>query len=109
VLWCIYGYSLTFTEGSGATSSFIGGFDRLFLAGTFDPLKGEFSMAATFSKNTPLYELVYVAFQATFAAITCCLILGSIVERVKFSAVLVFMVIWFTFSYCPVAHMVWFF
>jgi len=108
VLWCIYGYSLTFTEGSGATSSFIGGFDRLFLAGTFDPLKGEFSMAATFSKNTPLYELVYVAFQATFAAITCCLILGSIVERVKFSAVLIFMVIWFTFSYLPVAHMVWF-
>jgi ammonium transporter, Amt family len=52
--------------------------------------------------------LVYVAFQATFAAITCCLILGSIVERIKFSAVLVFMVIWFTFSYCPVAHMVWY-
>jgi Amt family ammonium transporter len=108
VLWCIYGYSLTFTEGAGATSPFIGGFDRLFLAGTFDPIKSEFSMAATFSKNTPIYELVYVAFQATFAAITCCLILGSIVERVKFSAVLIFMVIWFTFSYLPVAHMVWF-
>src|SRR5689334_1125547 len=108
VLWCIYGYSLTFTEGSGATSPFIGGLDRLFLSGTFDPIKGEYSMAATFSKNTPLYELVYVAFQATFAAITCCLILGSIVERVKFSAVLIFMVIWFTFSYLPVAHMVWF-
>jgi ammonium transporter, Amt family len=108
VLWCIYGYSLTFTEGAGATSPFVGGFDRLFLAGTFDPIKSEFSMAATFSKNTPLYELVYVAFQATFAAITCCLILGSIVERVKFSAVLIFMVIWFTFSYLPVAHMVWF-
>jgi Amt family ammonium transporter len=66
-------------------------------------------MAATFSKATPMYELVYVAFQSTFAAITCCLILGSIVERIKFSAILVFMVIWFTFSYCPVAHMVWFF
>ena len=65
-------------------------------------------MAATFSKATPLYELVFVAFQATFAAITCCLILGSIVERIKFSAVLLFMVIWFTFSYIPVAHMVWF-
>jgi Amt family ammonium transporter len=65
-------------------------------------------MAATFSKGTPLYELVYVAFQATFAAITCCLILGSIVERVKFSAVLIFIVLWFTFSYVPVAHMVWF-
>ena len=55
-----------------------------------------------------MYELVFVAFQATFAAITCCLILGSLVERVKFSAVLLFLVIWFTFSYIPVAHMVWF-
>ncbi len=55
-----------------------------------------------------MYELVFVAFQATFAAITCCLILGSIVERIKFSAVLLFIVLWFTFSYLPVAHMVWF-
>ena len=108
VLWCIYGYSLAFTEGSGALSPYIGGFDRLFLGGTFDPAKGEFSMAATFSKATPLYELVYVAFQATFAAITCCLILGSVVERIKFSAVLIFIVLWFTLSYLPVAHMVWF-
>ena len=104
VLWCIYGYSLTFTEGN----AFFGGLDRLFLKGTFDAAKGEYSMAATFSKNTPLYELVYVAFQATFAAITCCLILGAFAERAKFSAVLVFMVIWFTFSYIPIAHMVWF-
>ncbi len=104
VLWCVYGYSLAFTEGN----AFFGGFSRLFLNGTFDPATGNFSLAATFSKNTPLYELVYVGFQATFAAITCCLILGSIVERIKFSAVLLFMVIWFTFSYCPVAHMVWF-
>ena len=104
VLWCIYGYSLAFTEGN----AFFGGFSRLFLAGTFDPLKGTYSMAATFSKATPMYELVYVAFQATFAAITCCLILGSIVERIKFSGVLLFLVIWFTFSYIPVAHMVWF-
>jgi len=108
VLWSIYGYSMAFTEGSGSLSPYIGGFDRLFLGGTFDAVKGEYSMAATFSKNTPLYELVFVAFQATFAAITCCLILGSIVERVKFSAVLIFMVLWFTFSYLPVAHMVWF-
>jgi Amt family ammonium transporter len=104
VLWCIYGYSIAFTEGN----SFFGGLDRLFLKGTFDSVKGEFSMAATFSKNTPIYELVYVAFQATFAAITCCLILGSLVERVKFSAILIFMVIWFTFAYLPIAHMVWF-
>ncbi len=104
VLWAVYGYSLAFTEGT----PFIGGLSRLFLKGTFDPVSGAFSTAATFSKGTTLYELVYAAFQCTFAAITCCLILGSIVERMKFSAVLVFMVIWFTFSYCPVAHMVWF-
>src|SRR3569833_2396837 len=104
VLWCIYGYSLAFTEGN----SIIGGFSRLFLAGTFDPATGSYSMAATISKNTPLYELVYVGFQATFAAITCCLILGSIVERIKFSAVLLFLVLWFTFSYLPIAHMVWY-
>ncbi len=108
VIWCIYGYSLAFTEGSGTLGQFFGGWDRLFLKGTFDSTKGEFSMAATFSKGTPLYELVYVAFQATFAAITCCLILGAVVERIKFSAVLIFMVLWFTFSYAPVAHMVWF-
>src|SRR5262245_29631543 len=104
VLWCIYGYSLAFTEGN----QFFGGFDRLFLKGTFDSAKGEFAMAATFSKNTPMYELVFVAFQATFAAITCCLIFGAVAERMKFSAVLVFITIWFTFSYAPIAHMVWF-
>jgi len=104
VLWCVYGYSLAFTEGN----AFFGGFSRLFLNGTFNPLTQEFSLGATFSKGTPMYELVFVGFQATFAAITCCLILGSIVERIKFSAVLLFMVIWFTFSYIPVAHMVWF-
>ena len=104
VLWCVYGYSLAFTEGN----AFFGSFDRLFLKGTFDPMKNEFAMAATFSKNTPLPELVYVAFQATFAAITVCLILGAFAERVRFSAVLVFAVLWFTFAYIPVAHMVWF-
>ena len=104
VLWCVYGYSLAFTEGN----AFFGSFDRLFLKGTFDSTKQEFSMAATFSKNTPLPELVYVAFQATFAAITVCLILGAFAERVRFSAVLVFAVLWFTFAYVPIAHMVWF-
>src|SRR5262245_41186074 len=87
VLWCIYGYSLAFTEGNSYVGSLT---ERLFLKGTFDPVKGEFAMGATFSKATPLPELVYVAFQATFAAITCCLILGSLAERVKFSAVLIF-------------------
>src|SRR5918911_1134577 len=98
VLWCIYGYSLAFTEGN----KFFGGFDRLFLKGATD------ATAATFSKGVVLPELVYVAFQATFAAITCCLILGAIAERAKFSAVLAFIVLWFTFSYAPIAHMVWF-
>jgi Amt family ammonium transporter len=104
VLWCVYGYSFAFTEGN----AFIGGASRLFLNGTFDAATGTFALAATFSKGTPMYELVFVAFQATFAAITVCLILGSIVERVKFSAVLIFSVIWFTLSYVPIAHMVWF-
>ncbi len=105
VLWCIYGYSLAFTEGPNA---FIGGLSRLFLNGTFDPKTGNFSTVGTFDKGVELYELVYVGFQATFAAITCCLILGSLVERIKFSAVLLFLTIWFTFSYLPVAHMVWY-
>ncbi|MGE0356515.1 MAG: ammonium transporter [Burkholderiales bacterium] len=104
VIWCVYGYSLAFTEGN----AYIGGFDRLFLNGTFDASKGEFAMGATFSKATPIPELLFVAFQATFAAITCALILGAFAERVKFSAVLLFMVIWFTFAYAPIAHMVWF-
>ena len=104
VLWCVYGYSLAFTEGN----AYFGGFDRLFLNGTFDAAKGEFAMAATFSKNTPIPELVFVVFQATFAAITCCLVLGAFAERAKFSAVLAFIVLWFTFSYAPIAHMVWF-
>src|SRR5438477_6138705 len=78
VLWCIYGYSLAFTEGN----KFFGGFDRIFLKGATD------AMAATFSKGVVLPELVFVAFQATFAAITCCLVLGAIAERAKFSAVL---------------------
>ena len=104
VLWCVYGYSLAFTEGN----AFIGGLDRLFLSGTFDAIKGEFANAGTFSKGVVIPELLFVAFQATFAAITCCLIVGAFAERMKFSAVLVFMVIWFTFSYTPIAHMVWF-
>jgi ammonium transporter, Amt family len=104
VLWCIYGYSLAFTEGN----AYFGGFDRLFLNGTFDAAKGEFSMAATFSKGTVIPELAFVAFQATFAAITCCLVLGAFAERIKFSAVILFTILWFTFAYAPIAHMVWF-
>ena len=105
VLWFIYGYSLAFTEGN----MFFGSLkDRLFLSGAMDVAKGEFANAATFSKGVVIPEIVFVAFQGTFAAITCCLILGAFAERAKFSAVLVFIVLWFTFSYTPVAHMVWF-
>src|SRR5579863_3831693 len=104
VLWCIYGYSLAFTPGNAV----LGGLSRLFLDGTFDAKSGAFATVPTFSKGTVLYELVYVGFQATFAAITCCLILGALVERIKFSALLLFLVIWFTCSYCPIAHMVWY-
>ncbi len=108
VLWCLYGYSLAFTEGSGTLAPFIGGTKRLFLNGTFDSYAGSFSLAATFSKGVYIPELLFVAFQGTFAAITCCLIVGAFAERMRFSAVLIFMVIWFTISYLPIAHMVWY-
>jgi Amt family ammonium transporter len=104
VLWFIYGYSLAFTEGN----QFVGGLDRLFMKGVWDNVAGTFSNAATFSKGVYIPEIVYAAFQATFAGITCTLIVGSFAERIKFSAVLAFMVLWFTFSYAPIAHMVWF-
>jgi Amt family ammonium transporter len=99
VLWCIYGYSLAFTEGN----AFFGGFSRLFLMGMTPD-----STAATFSKGVVIPEYIYMAFQMTFAAITPPLIIGSFAERMKFSAVLAFMALWFTFSYLPIAHMVWF-
>jgi len=104
VLWALYGYSLAFTEGN----AYVGGLDRLFLKGIFDPVKGEFAMAATFSKGVYIPELLFAAFQATFAGITCCLIVGAFAERIKFSAVLLFSALWFTFSYAPIAHMVWY-
>jgi Amt family ammonium transporter len=104
VLWFIYGYSLAFTEGN----AFFGGFDRLFMKGIWDNAAGTFANAATFSKGVVIPEIVFAAFQATFAGITCCLIVGAFAERIKFSAVLLFMALWFTFSYLPVAHMVWF-
>jgi Amt family ammonium transporter len=104
VLWCLYGYSIAFTE----KTAFFGGFDRAFLSGIWDPAKASFSQAATFSKGVTVPEFVYVAFQGTFAAITCALIVGSFAERARFSAVMAFVVLWFTFGYLPVAHMVWF-
>jgi Amt family ammonium transporter len=106
VLWAVYGYSLAFTEGG----AFIGSLDRLLLGGIFTVKDGvgSFATAATFSKGVVIPELVYVVFQATFAAITVCLIVGAFAERIKFSAVLLFAVLWFTFAYLPIAHMVWF-
>jgi Amt family ammonium transporter len=99
VLWFIYGYSLAFTEGG----AFFGGLDRLFMKGMTPDSPG-----ATFSKGIVIPEMIFACFQATFAAITCGLIVGSFAERMKFSAVLLFMILWFTFSYVPLAHMVWF-
>ena len=99
VLWVLYGYTAAFTGGN----PFIGGLDKLFLKGVTPD-----SVAATFSKGVVIPELSFVAFQATFAAITCCLIVGSFAERMKFSAVLLFCALWFTFSYLPIAHMVWY-
>ncbi len=104
VLWFIYGYSLAFTEGN----AYIGGFDRLFMKGIWDNVTGTFANAATFSKGVYIPEISFAAFQATFAGITCALIVGAFAERAKFSGVLLFMVLWFTFSYLPIAHMVWF-
>jgi ammonium transporter, Amt family len=104
VLWMIYGYSFAFTEGN----AFIGSADRMFLKGVFDFGKGSFTTVPTFTKATVLPEYIYIAFEATFAAITVALVVGAFAERMKFSAVLLFAALWFTFAYIPIAHMVWF-
>ena len=99
IVWVIYGYSFTF---GGSTSPWWGGTGKLFLSGvTMD------SMSATFSAGYVIPEYLFIAFQMTFAAITPALIIGAFAERMKFSAVLVFSVLWATFSYFPIAHMVW--
>ncbi|WP_420808044.1 ammonium transporter [Aeromonas cavernicola] len=99
VLWVIYGYSLAFTEGNGV----YGSFSKLLLKGITPD-----SIAATFSKGVGMSEFIYVVFQGAFAAITCGLIVGAFAERIKFAAVLLFAVFWFTFAYIPLAHMVWY-
>lgn len=99
VLWVLYGYSLAF----GGGGAFIGTLDKVFLMGVTQE-----SLADTFSPDAKLPEYVFIAFQSTFAAITCALIVGAFAERIKFSAVLLFTVLWFTFSYLPIAHMVWY-
>jgi Amt family ammonium transporter len=100
VLWVVYGYSAAFTAGS----PFIGTLDKLFMHGD-DPTT---AVAATFSKGIYIPDYVFCMFQLTFAAITVALIAGGYAERMKFSAMLIFSVVWFTFSYLPMAHMVWY-
>jgi Amt family ammonium transporter len=100
VLWALYGYSIAFTEGS----PFIGGWDRLFAKGL-----DAASIGATFTKGVYIPELAFFVFQGAFACITCALIVGAFAERVKFAGVMLFTVLWFTFAYLPMAHMVWFF
>jgi len=99
LLWAIYGYSLAFTAGN----PFFGSFDKIFMKGITPD-----SVGATFSKGVVIPEYLFFAFQLTFAAITPALIVGAFAERMKFSAVLLFLAIWFTFSYLPIAHMVWY-
>ena len=104
ILWVIYGYSLAFNgPGEGGLSAFIGDFSKLFLAGVTPA-----SQSATFSAGIDIPELTFICFQLTFAAITPALIVGALAERMKFGAVMLFVALWFTFSYLPIAHMVWF-
>jgi len=98
VLWAVYGYSLAF----GGEGLIYGNFDKLFLMGV-----NADSLADTFTDGVKIPEYIFIAFQCTFAGITCALIVGSFAERIKFAAVLLFCTIWFTFSYLPIAHMVW--
>ncbi|MDP3257057.1 ammonium transporter [Bosea sp. (in: a-proteobacteria)] len=101
IVWVVYGYSLAFTSG-GSMTSFIGGFSKSFLAGV-----GPESTSDTFTKGVVIPEYVFICFQMTFAMITPALIIGGFVERMKFSAMLLFVLLWSTFVYFPIAHMVW--
>jgi ammonium transporter, Amt family len=102
LMWIVFGYSLAFTNGGGL-NDFVGGFSKAFLRG----VDGN-SVAATFSNGVVIPEYVYIAFQMTFACITPALIVGAFAERMKFSALLLFIVLWVTFIYFPMAHMVWY-
>src|SRR5690606_25915774 len=97
VLWFVYGYSLAFTEGNAV----IGGLSRLLFNGMQRLSTGEYALSGT------IPELSFAAFQATFAGITCALIVGGFAERTRYAAVLVFTAIWMTLCYVPIAHMVW--
>ncbi len=102
IIWVTYGYSLAFSEG-GALNAYIGGFSKAFLAGVTPD-----STVETFTDGVVIPELAYICFQMTFAAITPALIVGSMAERMKFSAVMLFIALWVTLVYFPIAHMVWY-
>ena len=102
LIWIVYGYSLAFTAGSG-TGPFVGDLSKAFLTGVTPD-----STAATFSPGVYIPEFAYIWFQMMFAAITPALIVGAFAERMRFAAVMLFMVLWVTFVYCPIAHMVWY-
>ncbi|WP_431320726.1 ammonium transporter [Rhizobium sp. YTU87027] len=102
LIWIVYGYSLAFTNG-GSLNNYVGGLSKMFLNGVTTS-----SLAETFSKGVAIPELTFVIFQMTFACITPGLIVGAVAERIKFSAMILFAVLWVTFVYFPIAHMVWF-
>ena len=103
IIWVVYGYSLALNGGGGGLDAFIGGFSRLFLAGVTPD-----STVATFSEGVEIPEYIFICFQMTFFAITPAIIVGGFAERMKFSAVLLFCILWSTFVYIPIAHMVWY-
>jgi len=103
VLWVVYGYSMAFSNGN----AFFGGLSKTLLSGVVYDANGFFVATATFSKGVVIPEMLFAFFQLTFATITVGLIAGGYAERMKFSAVLIFSVLWFTLSYIPMAHMVW--
>jgi Amt family ammonium transporter len=100
IIWVLYGYSMAFTGGS---TPYVGGFSKAFLMGV-----NADSQAATFSAGVTIHEYIYICFQMTFAAITPALIVGAFAERMKFSALALFIPLWVTFIYFPIAHMVWY-
>ena len=105
LIWVMYGYSLAFgpdLAGGGFLTNFIASFDKAFLKGVTAA-----SQSATFTAGVEIPEYVFICFQMTFAAITVALVLGSVVERMKFSAVMAFAAVWLTIVYFPIAHMVW--
>ena len=101
LIWVTYGYSLAFSSG-GAWDSYVGGFDKIFLRGV-----DVTTMVPTFTNGVWLPEFTFIAFQMTFAMITPALIVGAFAERIKFSSLMVFVILWVTFIYFPLAHMVW--